>query len=323
MLGRSCRGSLPTIFDSSFIYAGEAMARPTKHTTVLAGRIGRPPHTVQGWLDRGYGPAAPLSAIREREHFDAVALHLGPGHDPEVAFLKLAGADHPTAGLRASLQRLALLDPGEEDTKDADELIEYGTSAPRLDPFMRKLRPAADSVSKWDTHPEPASRDAILSAALLPLAQVLTGEKVEAPDTLDMSRTMDAAFCDGSGQPDEYELDRARFNLALLQGVAFIAKESQHWLDSADPVDLARGVQAADMFLDTMEIMGVHISERGEEERWRSVGRLAPMALPMSRMLSAVYEVLRLIPIDEMPLTQRAVVNTLDRLRLLIEDVKT
>lgn len=306
------------------------MARPTKATVARARRLGRSPATLQGWLDRGYAPAEPLTSPREREHYDAVALATGPGHDPEVAFIKLAGAGHATAGLRAVLRDLLVLDPDEEDIQDADELLEHGMTHPGLQPIIGLLRQAAHSVGPprdWiahdsDVRTEPELADLTLGAALLPLAQTATGEELEPLDTINMGRLTDEAFVHrlGTPMPDDSVPEAAEFDLRLLQSIAVIAGRAERWLVDADPQELARGVQAADSLVKALEIIGVHFSQLGDEERWRTVGRIAPIALPTLRMLLAVYDVVvPFFPADDVPEVQRAFYYAIREMKQVLE----
>jgi hypothetical protein len=306
------------------------MARPTKVTIALAGRLGRPAATVQGWLDRGYGPAQPLTPRRECEHFDAVAEYAGPGHDPTVACLKLAAAGYPTANLRAVLRGLVKLDPGEEDTQDPEELVEGAMSNRQLMPITAEMRRRAHLLGPLPEHEalasdidEPGTPELLLRSAMLPVADAVTGQEVEPLDLIDLGHVIDA----GTVRAGVLTLDpeaSGQIDLAILRRTAKITRGAEAWLETAGPAELARGVQAAKVLVEALALLGIRFSDLGDEDRWRTVGRLAPVAVPMLHSLLAVSDVvLPLIPTNELSEMERAYIRAIGKGRQVVEHRET
>jgi hypothetical protein len=268
------------------------MTRPTNETKSRAKRVGRPAPTLQGWIDRGYGPVEPLTPAKERRHFDAVAQATGPGRDPVVAFIKLAIDGVPTVGLRGTLLTLSSLEENEEDSTNADELVEYGRSSPRLEPFLRPLRAAAKKASTQDYEAadmaaEPGLSEAILGSALLPVGQATVGEPIDPLEVVDSIRLMNAAW---GMESDEVDSEYADFHVRLLMASADYVRAAGDWLKTATPQDLCRAVQAAERLIDALAIIDISFKDRGEEARWRAIGQVAPLSPQILSMLTAIYD---------------------------------
>jgi|GEM_PF-5228526 len=269
------------------------MARPTRTNAQLALELGQSPSRVQGWLEGGYFPAEPVSHEDLLAHCRALDPLTGPGRDGNVAVLKMAAQDRACRRLRDVLDRLQRLNPDEEDTDDPDDLVEYASQAPHLAPVLELYRSLAVDVEaqgSYRNESEPAAPDSIAKTAMLPAADVATGNPVDPDDTIDLNHLLNnlSARLHGGRLPEDFVTPDE--DLAIVRFAVGVARQATDWLKRASNEDLVRGVKCACAVIDITNVLGVPFETLGDEERWRSIGRLALTAFPIVRQMMVMSE---------------------------------
>jgi hypothetical protein len=211
---------------------------------------------------------------------------MGRGRDGDVAVLKLAAEGRPCLRLRDVLKTLDAEDREPHD--DADQLLRT-VEAVGGPIWNMNVRAAADLGPPLDfdtrvgptEEPEPVDAQFVARVAALPVVQALAGEALEDNDFDDLNRIGNIMIERLAREPvpDDLGLDLRHGSimscaLAVLQGVP-------SWLDEATMLDLAKGVQAARGLLDSFTAIDARAWDLPDEERWRWIGRLAPLAFAL------------------------------------------
>ena len=266
------------------------MPRPTKLAIQLGGALDLPAGRVQGWIEDGYGPAGDADPV---EHYRRLAPLLGTGRDGDVAVLKMAADGYPCRRLRDVLTRLT--HPDDDGTGDADELVERFANDPMFGDLRRIVTDdARHPPADWQGLPEAVApeTDAIditTRAAVVPIADMLTGSPVEPFDSAELDRLVGVAERRLGLTPARLDDEKAEVNLAAFDQARAAVSTSNGWLGAALPAELAGGVKAAKTLVDALAVMYPTVGAWGEEHRWRRIGLLAPVAAPV---LAHLHEVI-------------------------------
>jgi hypothetical protein len=286
------------------------MARTTKLAEGLTSEVGQSASRIQGWKDNGYWPAVPVSHAELVLYLRELAPLTGPGRDGDVAVIRMADAGRPLVRLRTVLLSLQELDSGQEDTQDPDELVEGAITHPDFAPWMHELQERAKSLGpprEWsdfgNVPDEPALPEVILRSAMLGMADELVGEEEEESEPenfADLARLGDASLA-RLGLQVEWRSDdpvMLAIEQASMQRAVAIARSAHGWLTTAEPQELAKGVQAARLILEAMGLVGMPTLP-DSEGRWRMIGRFAATALANIQMMLIMFQRLgTLLPSD-------------------------
>jgi hypothetical protein len=253
------------------------MANPRKADIQDAAEIGGDvrPSTLAGWKERGYGPAEPVKRSEYIAHFQALQSLITTGRDGDVVTLQMANKGYPCRRLPDVLANFWELRPGETDSEDADDLIEYFKEAEHLDPLRASFESAVeDSIPLYDDVDPKETKQVMGDSALLPIAQITAGETVHPGNLVDYA-TVEDSINRKLGLPvdwasdDPVMLDISSWG---LKQVVAVVRTARKWREEATPSDMVRGVRAAKTLLDGIEALGI-VRFNGEEERWRWIGR--------------------------------------------------
>jgi hypothetical protein len=262
------------------------MARPTKLAAELAREVGEPPSRIQGWIERGLGPASP--GTDPAEHFRRLAPLLGTGREDDVAVLKLAADGYPCRRLRELLGHIA--SDERPDTADPQELVEHLMSDETVADLRRLIEAQARQVpvpKEWASLPESEMPDAeraelIGRTAALSIADLTVGDPD--PYFVDLYELNEAAA--PTGEP--FDDDAAQVTSALFSSIRTLARTSPTWIENASPDELAGGVAAARALIESGVAAVAGLDAWGEEAKWRRIGLLASVAQPVLQTLLAV-----------------------------------
>jgi hypothetical protein len=282
------------------------VANPTNADRKDAAEIGggTSPSTVRGWKERGYGSAEPLERSAYLAHFRALTSLMSTGRDGDVVTLQMADKGFACRRLPDVLAKYWTLMPGERDSDDADDLIEYLKDAPHLEPIRSAYGAAVEAVPIDGSTNSDELRRVLLGSALLPVAQKMVDEPLAAGDLVDHSSVQDA-FYRMIGLPVDWESDNPMMLDISLDGLKLahsIVRDAVSWRDQATPSDMVRGVKAAAFLMQGIESLGI-VRFSGEEERWHWIGRSVPTAEATLRHFAKLVRFFGQFPglVDELP----------------------
>lgn len=281
------------------------MPKSTKLATRIAHDLDETPSRVQGWIEGGYGPGGDRDIL---EHFRRLAPLMGTGRDGDVAVLKLADDGWPCRRLGEVLTRLSR---SPFTTDDPEQLVEYVMAAPELSAVRDLLLRTAGSLAPPKEYAvtedidEPALPELFVRSSFLPIADTMTGAPVATDEAVDLERMGQHHFSQlGIPAPtDEDQEAVAADDITALRLVVRLAGGAEKWLESADLNELARGVAAARASVEGLEAMGLAFSSLGDEERWRFIGRMTPVAAIVFTFLRMAVDALGLADAGVLPLT--------------------
>ena len=245
-------------------------------------------------------PAGPLDSKTLHDHCRELERLTGPGRDGDVAVIKMAAAGFACRKLHSVIAELNRLGPDETDSSSADELVEYAMSAPHHSSVADSLRRWADEDGVPIEHQaledmiplEPDLSEVRARAALLPIAQAVVHESVEPEVLQEFDELLNQPLSRMAGEEVGFDGEMQKAMSILINRIAFQAETAINELDSLSSEELIRGVQAADHMLQAISINEISIA--ADEERWRWVGRLAPIAPlvldPLRELLIRHYE---------------------------------
>jgi hypothetical protein len=243
---------------------------------------------------------APDRLLSESDWWPALAQLLGDGKSfgPgrfDLAALEMARNKHGGCNrLRGALRKRLPLkpEPNEEVFDDPDKLVEAAVDDPSQ--MARHMREVAADVADaeigvyYDAVDAPGEvQDLVFRTALRPLAQVATGESVEAGDCLDLYAVMAEQMMPpdpNTGEalvPPEVMPDVIERSLKIARGVTA-------WVEDSSLAEMARDVAAGAEFFDAFAVLGLFgdASKLSEEERWRLTLPYAVGAQPMAQLLA-------------------------------------
>jgi hypothetical protein len=248
--------------------------------TKISSRTGIPAPTLKRWKREGCWPAG-RAVLRPLDEFiELVKPYRGRGHPADVAILKLAGLHRiPTTGLADTLLRLMCVPEGAEDP------------AVGLDPGYE----AYNLVTKWRRTVEGRRIFALIRDDLMDDQAPLD----IAEDRADNAQSAVALALFGESDPGVDDLAQLIENqvsrlvgaepqlasdLTLditSEGLNDLRRELPkmlNWLATASIDDMADAVPLAVKLDEAMKLIQGGRDDRGDEEHWRGIGRMAPLA---------------------------------------------
>jgi hypothetical protein len=121
-------------------------------------------------------------------------------------------------------------------------------------------------------------------AAALPIADLTVGDPVDPYDLAEVYRLCEAAA--PTGEP--FDDDAAQVTSALFSFIRTQTRTSRTWIETASPEELAQGVAAARVLIESSVAAAAGLDAWGEEATWRRIGLLASVARPVLQTLLAV-----------------------------------
>lgn len=246
-------------------------------------------------------PAEPLDDASFMDHCRALERVTGAGRDGEVAVIKMAAQGFACQKLRDVLLALQSLGPGEMDTDDADELVEYVMSSSPFSVFSEYLTRQAELAGRpreyrtramLEAPEEPGLADVRARAAFLSLALAATGEDYGPDDFAELDNLLDGPVERMAGTAMPEDLDRSYLETisGWMPRIIEIARSARERLEQATTAELVANVKSGVSFVNALT--GLEVQTPGDEAYWRMIGTVAPIAESILQPLRAALQVL-------------------------------
>jgi len=237
-----------------------------------------PPSTEKRWKREGFRPAG-RSALIPIERFVEIAKPLrGTGRPADVAMLKLAGQEQiGTAGLPDVLIRLTCLPEGASNPTGPDAPYHAVADLRKTvqgDRLNRNLKMGfqMDGPASLDLAEQQA--DDVVTAASL----AVFGDAPDAQMVEELAQLYENTAAQLVGEEPEVASDEAiRIAESGLAALGDAPRKIIQWLTCASVDEMTDAIGVAAKLDEVIQLVIGGRDDRGDEEKWRGIGRMAPL----------------------------------------------
>jgi hypothetical protein len=267
---------------------------PVGPMAAISSRTGVPVPTLKRWKKEGCWPAGRAALSSIDDFIKKVKPYRGSRRPADVVILKLAGLHRtPTVGLDGTLIKLMCVPEGEKNSEALDA-YQFVAEARRT-VEGRRIFARASALSSDDLIDDQAPQDVAddrADNAQSAVALVLRGEPVSEEMVDDLAQLMENQASRLDGSEPQLASDRTwQIAREALDDMRRQLPEMSDWLTNASIDDMADAVAVA-VDLDKM-LQGIFggRDDRGDGERWRGIGRMAPLVGVDPKKVVAMLEV--------------------------------